>query len=189
MNVFLLLHRGAAAIGSVEKLSSELLNHSLFATRAAISHQPTNRQRRAPLRQHFDRHLVVRTTNAAALHFKHRLHVLNSLLEELQRLIPTLGLKVGHGLIEDALGSRLLTTPHHAVDELRNQRRSIDRISWHIALGNKSFSRHLFFFLFFPQRGEPLTSWACYGLNLSAESESLLAARLRPLRAILRAAL
>src|ERR1700735_1309792 len=161
MNVFLLLHRGAAAIGCVEQLSGELLNHSLFATSAAIRYQPANRQRRAPFRQHFERHLVVRTANAAALHFQHRLHVLNSLLEQLQRLIPTLSLKVGHGLIEDALGSRLLAAPHHAVDELRYQRRPIDRVSWNFTLGNVTFSRHLSSFSSSPSavnlsRAEPI---------------------------------
>ena len=77
----------------------------------------------------------------------------NSFLKQLQSLVATLCLKVGHGLIKDALRGRLLTAPHHAVNELRYQRRSIDRIGWNFTLGDKPFSRHLFFFLVFPQRG------------------------------------
>src|SRR5215469_6238034 len=142
VNVFLLLHRGATSVRGIEQLSRQLVDHALLATRAAIGHEPTNRQRRPALRVHLNGHLVVRTTDAAALHFQHRLHVLNSLLEELDRLVATLLLEVLHRLVEDGLRGRLLAAPHHAVDKLRDQRRLIDRIRCHFPLRDITFSRH-----------------------------------------------
>src|ERR1700721_3419097 len=45
MNVFLLLHRCAAAIGCVEQLSRKLVDHPLFAACTAEGHEPADGER------------------------------------------------------------------------------------------------------------------------------------------------
>src|SRR4051794_40226239 len=142
MNVFLLLHRCATAIGRIEQLSRKLVDHALFATCAAIRNQPPDSERRAALGVDLDRHLVVRSTDTPGLHFQRRLHVLDSLLEQLQSFVAALRLEVRHRLIEDALGSRLLAAPHHAVDELGDQRGAVNRVRSYFALRNKTFTWH-----------------------------------------------
>src|SRR6185437_13302816 len=103
VNIFLLLHRGATAIGSIEQLGRQFLHHALLTTCAAIGNEPANRQRGATLRKDFNRNLIVRATNAATLYFEQRLAVLDGLLEELEGLVATLLLQISHGGIEDAL--------------------------------------------------------------------------------------
>src|SRR5690606_36550771 len=70
-----LLHRRSAAFGGLEQLAGETLGHRLLGTLACSLAQPAHRQRHAARRPHFDRHLVVGTTDAAALDLDHRLHV------------------------------------------------------------------------------------------------------------------
>src|SRR4051812_27782718 len=81
MYVFFLLDRGAFAVGGVEQLVGELIGHALFGAAAAIEQQPADGERGAAIGIHFDRHLIVRATDAAGLHFEQRLGVLDSLLE------------------------------------------------------------------------------------------------------------
>src|SRR5664279_134007 len=76
VHVFLLLDGSSAAVGRVEQLVSPLVNHSFFATSAGIGNQPANRQRSAPVRIHFDRHLIVGATHAAGLDLEQRLGIL-----------------------------------------------------------------------------------------------------------------
>jgi len=42
VNVFLLLHRSATAIGGIEELSGQLLDHALLATGAAVGYEPAD---------------------------------------------------------------------------------------------------------------------------------------------------
>src|SRR6266702_845794 len=154
--IFLLLHRRATAIGCVEQFGGQLLHHALFATRTAIGNEPADRERRAPLRENFDRYLVVRSADTAGLHFEKRLAILDRLLEQLQGLVAALLLKVRHGGVENALRGGLFAAPHHGVDELRDQGRVIDRVGSNFTLGDITFSWHLLSLLFFLQRREPL---------------------------------
>src|SRR5258708_23982766 len=108
VNVFLLLDRRATAIGGIEQLIRELVDHSLFATGTAVANQPANRERRATVRIHFHRNLIVRATHAASLHFAQRLAIFDCLLEELQRFVSALLLEVLHRLVEDRLSGALL---------------------------------------------------------------------------------
>src|SRR6185437_8436424 len=90
VHVFLLLHRRAAAIGRVQQFRRELVDHALLAPRPSVAHQPSNRQRRAPLRVHFNRNLVVRAAHAPRLYFQQRLAVLHRLLEQRQSVTAAL---------------------------------------------------------------------------------------------------
>src|ERR1017187_544466 len=163
--IFLLLHRRTATIRSIKQLGGQLLHHALLAARPAISDQPADGERGAALGQNFDRHLVVRSTDAAALDFEQRLAILDGLLEQLQGLVATLLFKVRHSGVEDALGGGLLAAPHHGVDELCDQGRLIDRVGSNFTLRDVTFSRHLLSLLFFLQRRKPLKR-----LDLSADS-------------------
>src|ERR1700677_3107950 len=67
VDVFLLLHRGTTAVGGIEELCGQLLNHALFATGAAIGNEPADGERGAALRKNFNGNLIVRSANAAGL--------------------------------------------------------------------------------------------------------------------------
>src|SRR6185312_15652060 len=90
VDIFLLLHRGSTAVGSIEEFGGQLLDHALFATSAAIGDEPADGERGAPLGKNFDGNLIVGTANAAGLHFEQRLAVLDSLLEELEGFVAAL---------------------------------------------------------------------------------------------------
>src|ERR1039457_3556439 len=113
MHVIFLLDGCATAIGRVEQLVGQLVNHAFFATSAAVLQDPADGQRHAAIGVDFHRHLVVRATDAPSLDFQHRLGVPHGLLEQLGGPVATLLFKLLHGVIEDGLGGRLLPVPHH----------------------------------------------------------------------------
>src|SRR5437016_8925777 len=121
VNVFFLLDGRAPAIGRIQQLVGQLVDHSLFRAATRIRNQPTDSQRGAPVRIHFNRHLVVRAANPPGFHFEQRLAVLDRLLEELQRLVSAFLLQASQSFIKDALGRALLARPHHRVNELCHQ--------------------------------------------------------------------
>src|ERR1700679_2086113 len=87
VDVFLLLHRSAAAICSIQQFVRELVYHALFTTATTVGDKPANGERGAPLRVHFDRNLVVGAAHTTGLRFEQGLAVLDSLLKELQGLV------------------------------------------------------------------------------------------------------
>src|SRR3989449_5510422 len=64
-----LLHRTAAAFGRFHQLAREARVHGLLAALLRRLADPAHRERGAPHRTHFDRHLVVGAANPAAFHF------------------------------------------------------------------------------------------------------------------------
>src|SRR5664279_3019898 len=143
VHIFLLLHGRAAPVGRIQQLVAQLVGHALFATIAAIRNQPANRQRGTSVGGDFDRHLVVGATHTAGLDLEQRLTVLYRFLEEFQSVVAAALLFEGlHRLIEDALGCRLLSAPHHRVHKLGHQRGPVDWIRRHFPLRNVPFSRH-----------------------------------------------
>src|SRR5436309_7337780 len=145
VRVLALFHRAAAQVRGVEKLVRQPLLHRLaVAAGAGIADQPADAERQAPVRVHFDRHLIIRSADAPRLHFETRLDVVDRLLEHLQRIVAGLVLDDVEALIDDPLGGAALAVTHHAVDELADQRALIDRIRQDIALRNLSASWHWF---------------------------------------------
>src|SRR5260370_469982 len=128
MDVFLLLHRGATAVGGIEKLSGQLLDHALLATGTAVGYEPADGERGAALRENFDWNLIVGSTNAAALDLKKGFAVLDGFLKELEGLVAALLLKIGHGGVEDALSGRLLAAPHPGDHQLCDQGGDINQV-------------------------------------------------------------
>src|SRR5262245_32676030 len=104
MDLFALLHRTAAAFGRFLELAREPHHHRLLAALLRRLADPAHRERHAPYRAHFDRHLVVRAADAPALHFHDRLHVLHRLAEDLDRVLAGFGLDGVERAIDDALG-------------------------------------------------------------------------------------
>src|SRR3954467_3452854 len=145
VHIFFFLDRGALAIRGIEQLVRELIGHTLFGAAAAIEQQPADGERSTAIGIHFDRHLIVRATDAAGLHFEQRLGVLDGLLEQLQGFVAAFFLHLRHGGIEDALSGGLFATPHHRVHELGDQGGVVDGISRYFTLRNVTFSWHYFF--------------------------------------------
>src|SRR5215469_11880019 len=90
VHIFLLLDGGSTAVGRVEQLIAQLVDHPFLAPRPRITNNPADGQRRPAVRIDLDRHLIVRTTNAAGLHFEQRLRILDGFLEQLDGLVATL---------------------------------------------------------------------------------------------------
>src|SRR5690348_12334376 len=73
VHVFFLLYRSAAAVGRVQQLVGELINHAFFAASPAVGNQPADGQRCAPVLVDLDRNLVVRTAHTPGFHLQQRL--------------------------------------------------------------------------------------------------------------------
>src|SRR5882762_1111604 len=126
VHVFLLLHRPAARIGRINQLIRELVHHRLARALPRILQQPANRQR----------------LPAERLHFQQRLHVLDGLLENFQRIVVGLLRHLIHRAVKHALRRRLLAFPHHRADELLHNVAGIHRIGRLHSPENKSFAWH-----------------------------------------------
>src|SRR5258705_992057 len=109
VRVFALLDGAAAKIRRVEQLVGELLLHRLsVAARPRVADEPPDAERQTAVRIHFDRHLVVRPADTARLHLEARLHVVERLLEHLERVVTGPLLDDVEALVEDAFGRALL---------------------------------------------------------------------------------
>jgi hypothetical protein len=109
----------AAPFGRFEQLAGQTLTHRFFRTLAGRFANPAHRQRGAANRAHFDRHLVVGTADAAALHFDGRLDVVHRLsMKTSSGSLPLLLLIWSKAPINDALGNRLLAAHHQHIDKL-----------------------------------------------------------------------
>src|SRR5688572_28905535 len=145
MRVLALLHGPAAKIGGVEELVGKLLLHRLaIPTRPCVGDQPADAERQAAVRIDLDRYLVVRATDPARLDLETRLHVVERLLEHLERVVARALLDDVEALVQDALGGAALAVAHDRVDELADQRAVIERVGSLFALRNLSSTRHLF---------------------------------------------
>src|SRR6266403_1966782 len=142
VHVFFLFHRSAARIGRVDQLIRELVHHGLAGALPRILQKPANRQRLPPERIHFHWNLVVRAAHAPRFHFQQRLHVLDSLFENLQRIVVGLLRHLIHRAVKHALRRRLLAFPHHRADELLHNVAGIDRIGRLGPPENESFAWH-----------------------------------------------
>src|SRR5262249_47843180 len=80
--------------------------------------------------------------NTPGFYFQDGLDVFDCFLEKLERVVLGLLLNHIHGVIEDVLGSALLSAVHHAVDELRDERALIHRVRQDLPLDDMRFSRH-----------------------------------------------
>src|SRR5205823_14145629 len=108
VHFFALLHRAATPFGRFEELRGEPLTHRLLPALARRFAQPAHRERHAPYRTDLDRHLKVRTADAAALDLDHRFRVGERLIENFERILAALLRDRLERYVDDALGDRLL---------------------------------------------------------------------------------
>src|SRR5271156_3388365 len=143
VNIFFLLYGCAFAIGGIQQFITQLVDHAFLTASAGVGNQPANRQRRAPVGIDLDRHLIVRAAYAAGLHLEQRLGIFDGFGEQLQSFVTAaFCLQARQSLIEDAFRCALLALPHHRVDELCHQIRTVDWIGFHCPLRRMSFSWH-----------------------------------------------
>src|SRR5579872_1522046 len=143
VNVFFFLDGRAFSVGGVQQFIAQFVDHAFFAASTGIGDQPANRQRGTPIRIHFYRHLIVRAAYAAGLNLEQRFGVFHGFCEQLQSFVAAaFCLQARQSFVEDAFRCALLALPHHRVDKLRHQVRTVYRIGFHGSLGCMSFSRH-----------------------------------------------
>src|SRR5690606_19224758 len=87
VRVFTLLHSSSAVIGCIKKFAGKALDHRLLIAATSGSNQPTDRESLATLRTDINRNLVSCTTNTARAHFKVRSNIIQSLMENVHRLL------------------------------------------------------------------------------------------------------
>src|SRR4029079_8956859 len=76
------------------------------------------RERSGALRTNFDWNLVSRTTDATAADLDARLHIVERVMEDTQRLDLHASFNIVERTVDDAFGDRLLTVEHDGVHEL-----------------------------------------------------------------------
>ena len=96
-DVFAFLHRGATTFGGVDEFSSKTQIHRFLATLLGGFTEPTHSQGQAAHGAHFNRHLVVGTAHAAALHFDDRLDVVDGQVEDFDGILAGLDLNLSRG--------------------------------------------------------------------------------------------
>src|SRR3954470_3884807 len=142
VGVFLLLDGGAAVLRGVQELAREAGAHRLLAAPHGAVDDPAHRQRQLAGGAHLDGHLIGGAADAPGLHLDRGLDVLDRLLEHLHRIVVGLRPDGLQGVVQDALGDRLLAVLHHHVDELGDQLRVVERIRQDLALRDLSAPGH-----------------------------------------------
>src|SRR5258708_3378383 len=83
------------------------------------------------------------TADPAALDLERWFDIVDSLLEELDRIVLGPVFHLLQGVVKHALGDRLPPLRHQGVDELGHELAVVDRIRQDLAFRNFSASRHL----------------------------------------------
>src|SRR4051812_45512138 len=99
MNVVFLLECSSAHVCRVEQLGLELFRHALLGAAASVADDPAKRKARSAILRNLDRYLIVRTADAAALHYEERFCVLDRLLENFKRLVARPLANLIHGRV------------------------------------------------------------------------------------------
>src|ERR1700730_15447099 len=129
MHVFFFLHGAAASIRSVNQLVSQFIDHGLARAFPRILQQPANSQRLPPERIYFHWNLVLRAAYTPRFYFQERLHVLDRLIKNLQRVVVGFLGDLLHRAIKCSLRRGFLAFPHHRADELIHQLAVINRVA------------------------------------------------------------
>ena len=90
VRVFALLDRGAAVVGGIQELARQPLGHGVLGARARQSIEPADRQRLRRAGADLDRNLIGRAADAARPHLDGGLHVVERVVEDLDRVLPGL---------------------------------------------------------------------------------------------------
>src|SRR3546814_4210656 len=112
MRVFPLLDRIAAIVRCIQQFTRQPSRHSGFTTRASGGDEPTNSQRLRAVRPHLNRNLIGGTTDTTAANLNTRLHIIESIMKELQRILLRLVLDRVERAIDNGFGDGLLAVQH-----------------------------------------------------------------------------
>src|SRR5699024_6512288 len=146
VGVLTALDRGAQAVRGVQDLVGETLDHRVLTTLTGEGHQPAQCEGGGPAGPDLDRDLVRGAADAAGPHLECGPHVVQALLEGDDRVGAGLLAADLHRRVHDPLGGGLLAVDEDLVDELRDQRRPVDRVVDQLALRGWALTRHYFSF-------------------------------------------
>ena len=104
MSILAALDRSTEAVGGIEDFVGQTLSHGLLATGAGEVGEPAQRQRVGAARLHFDRDLVGSATDTAGANLEGRTDVVQSALENGDRLLVGLLLDHVESAVDDVLG-------------------------------------------------------------------------------------
>src|SRR5690606_35763106 len=116
----------------------------------------------AAVRVNLNRHLIRRTTDAPGLDLNHRRNVLESLLEDLNRVTTSALLDLVHRLVHDPPRDALLAVLHQTVDEHRDLDVVVLRIRINFTLGWPISPGHTFSPASRPESGRQSLSLTSY---------------------------
>src|SRR5690606_24947803 len=142
VSVLTLLHCPTPAFGGVHELTGQAQIQRLLATLLGGFTQPAHGKGQAAHRAHFNRHLIVRTTDTAAFHFDNGLDVVDGGVEHLDRLFASFSLNLVKCTVDDALCYGFLARQHHNVHELRQLYAAEFRIGENLTLWYFATTRH-----------------------------------------------
>src|SRR6218665_1832969 len=134
VRVFALLHCAAAVVRSIHEFAAKAIDHGGFVALAGSNDQPANSESLTTLGTNINRNLVSCTTNATRTNFDVRSDVVESRMENRDRLLLQLCLNGIEGTINDAFSNRLLTMKHDSVHELGDDQITKLRIGIDLAL-------------------------------------------------------
>src|SRR5690606_38549237 len=115
MRVFTLLHCSTATLGGVKQFTGQAQIHRFFATLLGCFTQPAHGQCQAAHRAHFNRHLIVCTTDTAAFHFNEGLDVVDGEIENLDGLFASFSLNLFKSAVDNTFGYCFFTSQHNNV--------------------------------------------------------------------------
>src|SRR5574343_888361 len=137
-----LLDSAATVFCSFDQFGGQTGAHGFFRALTGSVTDPAHGQGHTTRRTDLDRHLVVGTTDAAGLHFYHRLGVVQRLGKHFQRITATLVGDLVKGAINGALSDRLLAGDHQNVNKLGHVNIAELRIRQNVTLGYFATTRH-----------------------------------------------
>ena len=142
MNLIAPLDRVSAIVSGLDQLVRQLVPHRAPWTLAGEGDQPPHSKCHAALVAHFDRNLVVGATDPPALYFHHGLAVLESAVEDLERLFTcTLDDNVQRS-VNNLLSNGFLAVQHNDVHELGDELIPVLGIVHHRPLGHFATTWH-----------------------------------------------
>src|ERR671910_1417040 len=128
MRVFPALYARANVILGIQDLAGQPAAHSLLPARPGEADHPPQGQRVRPTRVHLDRHLIGSAADSAAADLQARPNVLQSIVQDCNRVGAGPLLDKGEGVIDYLLGDALLAVEHHLVFKVFHQHTPVDGI-------------------------------------------------------------
>src|SRR5947209_2551663 len=117
VRVLALLDGIAAIVGGVHQFARKARRHRVLAARTGGGDQPADGERLGTLQPHLDRHLIGGAADAAAADLDARLHIVERVVEDADRVALGARLDRVEGAVDDPFRDRLLAVEHDAVHE------------------------------------------------------------------------